>query len=566
MTLPPMTLRPMTLGSILRTRWRRITAGAVLNFGSALAGVAAVALFSHALTAPAMDPRAVDLWQAAGLGLLLIGALFGLGMASQSLIVGAGHAIVHDLRLRLVRRLMATEVETIDGIGSARILSTLTKDVSMISQAFNSLPFVIFGGAVLICGYGYLVWLSAVYALALATVTVLVVFVARRLAVRAKHYRRLARDADTRIHEAFEALIRGRNELRLSRVRRAAFLRDDLQPAVEEARRQESTADLLGVLTSNVVNAAVLLTILVILVLKQGLGVGSLEQAAAATTLILFIRAPLAGLIGSLPHWLAGTVAVRSVESLALATQTAEPSLPPAAADWSRLDLSGLGYRYPARGADAGFAFGPVDLSVAQGELVFIIGGNGSGKSTFARLVAGLYPPQQGSIRFAGRSITASERDWYRQHVAVILSDFHLFQQALAADGEAPSTEAADRLLRLLALDGKVRLTDGAWSTVSLSQGQRKRLALIAAILENKSILILDEWAADQDPDFRRIFYMGILPLLKDQGKTIIAITHDDHYFDVADSLYKMENGALTRIHGGGDLRSPMSFQREKGG
>lgn len=546
MASPPADTSSMTLGSILRTRWRRIAAGAVLNFGSALAGVAAVALFTHALTAPA-----VELWKVGGLGLLLIGALFGLGLASQSLIVGAGHAIVHDLRLRLVRRLMATEVETIDAIGSARILSTLTKDVSMISQAFNSLPFVIFGGAVLVCGYGYLVWLSAAYALALASVTALVVFVARRLAVRAKHHRRLAREADTRIHEAFEALIRGRNELRLSRVRRAAFLRDGLQPAVEEARRQESTADLFGVLTSNVVNAAVLLTILAILVLKQGLELGSLEQATAATTLILFIRAPLAGLIGSLPHWLAGTVAVRSVESLALAAQTEEPPLPAPAASWSRLDLSGLSYRYPARGADAGFAFGPVDLSVAQGELVFIIGGNGSGKSTFARLVAGLYPLQQGSIRFAGRSIAPSDRDWYRQHVAVILSDFHLFQQALAADGGAPSSEAADRLLRLLALDGKVQLADGAWSTVSLSQGQRKRLALIAAILENKSILILDEWAADQDPEFRRIFYTEILPLLKEQGKTIIAITHDDHYFHVADSLYKMENGTLARIHGG---------------
>lgn len=115
--------------------------------------------------------------------------------------------------------------------------------------------------------------------------------------------------------------------------------------------------------------------------------------------------------------------------------------------------------------------------------------------------------------------------------MAVILGDLHLFRQALAADGETPSMEAADRPLRLLALDGKVQLAGGAWSTVSLSQGQRKRLALIAGILENKSILILDEWAADQDPEFRRIFYTGILPLLEEQGKTIIAITHDDHYF-----------------------------------
>lgn len=530
----------MTLFSILKGRWRRVALGGVLNLGAAIAGISAVALFNHALAAPSLH-----LWVTAGAGLALIAALFGLGLASQSLIIGAGHDIVRDLRLNLVERLMATDVETIDRIGGPRILATLTKDVAAISQAFNSLPFVMFGGSVLVSGYGYLVWLSPVYALALALVTGLVVVVARALGGRAKRHKRLARMADDRIHEAFDALIRGRNELRLSRARRLAFLRDGLRPAAAEARKQEATADLFGVLTANLVNSAVLLTILAVLILKQGLGIGTVEQATAATTMVLFIRAPLAGLIGSLPHWIAGNIAVQTVRSLALAEagEDIAPSRP--AADWSRLELRGLTYHYPPRGDDAGFAFGPVDLTVERGEIVFIIGGNGSGKSTFARLVAGLYPPQAGAIRFADRAITADQTAWYRQHVAVILSDFHLFAEALTAEGLPPTLAVANPLLRLLALDGKVALREGAWSTTALSQGQRKRLALISAILEDKSILILDEWAADQDPEFRRIFYTEIIPLLKKQGKTIIAITHDDHYFSLADSLYKMENGGL---------------------
>ena len=94
----------------------------------------------------------------------------------------------------------------------------------------------------------------------------------------------------------------------------------------------------------------------------------------------------------------------------------------------------------------------------------------------------------------------------------------------------------------------KVEMTDQGFTTTDLSTGQRKRLAIIAAILEEKPILVLDEWAADQDPYFRKKFYTELLPLIKDMGHSIIAVTHDDKYYSYADKLYKMEYGRLKNV------------------
>jgi putative ATP-binding cassette transporter len=87
------------------------------------------------------------------------------------------------------------------------------------------------------------------------------------------------------------------------------------------------------------------------------------------------------------------------------------------------------------------------------------------------------------------------------------------------------------------------------FSTTKLSTGQRKRLALFAALAEKRPILILDEWAADQDPGFRLFFYNEILPYIKNENITIIAITHDETYFNLADRRLHLESGTITQIN-----------------
>ena len=176
--------------------------------------------------------------------------------------------------------------------------------------------------------------------------------------------------------------------------------------------------------------------------------------------------------------------------------------------------------------------------------MVFIAGGNGSGKTTLFKLLTGLYKPTRGSILVNGKILSDLE---YRQLFSPIYSDFHLFEKLYGYQNKVDETKI-EELIKLMGLEEKVNFTDFGFSSTSLSTGQRKRLALISALIEDKPILVLDEWAADQDPQFRKFFYHQILPDLKKKGTTIIAITHDDNYFDMADRLYKMAEGQLKKL------------------
>ncbi|WP_067829581.1 ATP-binding cassette domain-containing protein [Nocardia inohanensis] len=190
-----------------------------------------------------------------------------------------------------------------------------------------------------------------------------------------------------------------------------------------------------------------------------------------------------------------------------------------------------------------GFELGPIDLTFEPGQITFIVGGNGSGKSTLAKLLTGLYVPQTGFLSLNGEQINHQNIEWFRQHSSAVFTDFHLFEDYLGF--EPGIDEQVRKYLRELQIDHKVTVENGVLSTIALSQGQRKRLALLTALLEDRPILLFDEWAADQEPKFRDVFYREILTDLKARGKTIIVITHDDRYFHLADQLVKLDFGKL---------------------
>jgi putative pyoverdin transport system ATP-binding/permease protein len=198
----------------------------------------------------------------------------------------------------------------------------------------------------------------------------------------------------------------------------------------------------------------------------------------------------------------------------------------------------------PPRADENGFALGPISLSLQPGELLFIIGGNGSGKSTLAKLITGLYAPQSGSIELNGKPVTQDNVEWYRQHFSAVFSDFYLFDSYLGFDRDTLDVEVSD-YLKQLQLSHKVSVKDGVLSTTNLSQGQRKRLALLETYLENRPVYVFDEWASDQEPKFRELFYKQMLPELKRQHKIVIVITHDDRYFHLADHVMKLDYGKI---------------------
>ena len=201
-------------------------------------------------------------------------------------------------------------------------------------------------------------------------------------------------------------------------------------------------------------------------------------------------------------------------------------------------------HSYPLDNGEKGFTLGPLDIRIEPGELVFVTGGNGNGKTTVAFLLLGLLVPDKGEITLDGKPIGAAGRDAYRQNFAAVFADAFVFESLLGYGG-THSIEQARSLLVQFQLDHKLSIKDGRFSTVDLSHGQRKRLALLAACIEDRPFYLFDEWAAEQDQNFREIFYTQILTQLKARGKTVIVITHDDRYDHLADRVLCLNAGKI---------------------
>ena len=261
------------------------------------------------------------------------------------------------------------------------------------------------------------------------------------------------------------------------------------------------------------------------------------------------MKGPLEHLLGYLPVVGKAKIAFARISELSQRFSSPEPHLlmDDSEAPQPRvnsLELRGVRYSPPAVAGSEAFHLGPIDLSIKQGDIVFIVGENGSGKTTLIKLLLGLYPPQAGEILLNGNAVNAPERDDYRQLFTTVFADYYLFDD-LVQGSAAQSLDSAKKYLERLEIAHKVSVKDGVFSTTDLSTGQRKRLALVNAWLEERPVLVFDEWAADQDPAFRRIFYTELLPDLKRLGKTIIVISHDDRYFDIADQLVRLRAGQV---------------------
>jgi putative ATP-binding cassette transporter len=268
----------------------------------------------------------------------------------------------------------------------------------------------------------------------------------------------------------------------------------------------------------------------------------------------LFMLLPLDGLLNNVPTLNAARVSLDRIEKVmsefgALRTAPA-PDENASHAPYRTLTLSNVTHSYFHERDERMFRVGPVNLTFRPGELVFIVGGNGSGKTTLAKVLTGLYEPEDGTIELDGKPVDFAERAAYRQRFTAVFNDFHLFDALLGIvdpnDASRAQADArANALVAKLALDHKVQVVNGAFSTRALSTGQRKRLALVVAYLEDRPFYLFDEWAADQDPQFKAVFYEQLLPELRSRGKTVLVISHDDRYFHLADRVLKLENGSI---------------------
>lgn len=478
---------------------------------------------------------------------LVLGMLV-LAAGTQMLLHYMGHSVVLNLRQTLVRRVLKTSVEQLQRIGNGRILAMLNADVRSITMGVVELPELLHSVFLSVTVMAYLAYLSLpMFAMTLVCVIVIAA-IGALLVGRLGSYVSKVRGDEDRLHQDYQSMISGKRELALNRARAKAFFDDELTAHACSYRNNITRADCLVDISNNMANAMMLSLIGLSFYMVSGLGLASTDIAAVFALAILFLRTPMMVVVAAFPIMITANVSFKKLQSLNLAEDAAFASNHVSKfSGFKCLSLNGAVYEYKTD--DGGFSVGPIDFSVAQGELIFIIGGNGSGKSTFAHLLCGLYRCQKGQIAIDGAVVSDDELDDYRHLFSSVFTDFHVFRQLIDGNGELADKKTVDIWLERLQIQHKVTAESGLLDGVDLSQGQKKRLALLLAMLEKRDVLLLDEWAADQDPQFRHYFYSQLLPILREQGKTIIAITHDDHYFDCADRILKMHEGKLLALN-----------------
>jgi putative pyoverdin transport system ATP-binding/permease protein len=540
---------PLIASLIRSSRWL-LPLALLVSLVSGFANAALVALINQAL-------------QASGAQLVQLGVRFALLAAlvlatrvgSQTLFMYLGQRVKARLRMQTIGRIAAASFRDLERCGAARALGALTQDLDSIVVFFVSLPSIAMQGAVIAGCLAYLGMLSLpILGVALAVLGA-GTFGTHLVGSRALRHLRASREREDELLRQFRALFDGAKELKLHRARADAFVGGQLAPHVEAVRAQRTRGYVLHALAASWGNLLLFgfvgLTIFVLARLFDA----DAHVMSGYALVFLYLIMPVEGLLAALPAISSARVAFERIGKLEAAlppeqgrladvgTNVAQAAQPV----FSRIALDGVEHRYVRENEDGFFTLGPIDLTFRAGETVFLVGGNGSGKTTLAKLLVGLYAPERGRLLVDGAAVDDATRAAYRQYFSVVFSDFHLFDSLLGLS--AGRENAARALLVALQLDHKVRIQDGAFSTLALSQGQRKRLALLVAFLEDRPFYVFDEWAADQDPAFKDVFYRTLLPELKAKGKTVLVITHDDRYFDLADRLIKLDSGRIGSTH-----------------
>ncbi|KNC93850.1 multidrug ABC transporter permease/ATP-binding protein [Trabulsiella odontotermitis] len=478
------------------------------------------------------------------LGLLLL--LMAVTLGSQLALTALGHHFVYRLRSEFIKRILDTQIERIEKLGSASLLAGLTSDVRNITIAFVRLPELVQGIILTFGSAAYLAWLSSKMLLVTALWMAVTIWGGFVLVARVYKHMATLRETEDKLYNDYQTVLEGRKELMLNRERAEYIYQNLYIPDAREYRHHIIRADTFHLSAVNWSNIMMLGAIGLVFWMANSLGWANTSVAATYSLTLLFLRTPLLSAVGALPTLLSAQVAFNKLNKFALAPYEPEFPRPDAHPDWQTLELRDVAFHYQ----DNSFAIGPVNLTLKRGELVFLIGGNGSGKSTLAMLLTGLYQPVSGEILLDGKPLSAGKPEDYRKLFSAVFTDVWLFDQLLGPEGKQADPALVDKWLEQLKMGHKLQLENGKILDLKLSKGQKKRVALLLALAEERDIILLDEWAADQDPHFRREFYQVLLPLMQQMGKTIFAISHDDHYFTYADRLLEMRNGQLTELTG----------------
>jgi putative pyoverdin transport system ATP-binding/permease protein len=475
--------------------------------------------------------------------LILVIYLLGRRFVEVSLIK-LSRGLVFDLRVQLLEKIFSTAYQKFEKIDRGRIYTALNDDVSTLGQATNLLvtlitSFITATGALLYLS-SLAFWATALTFFLIISLSAIYYAVSRSTII----YFEEARDEQNVFMRLINGMIDGFKEISLHKRTKIGFKEDVVISA--------------GAYTMKITRAGIRFvnaflvgeSLLVILLGVVSFGIRKIFPDIAFYTVVsfvimlLYLIGPIKGILASMPAIVQLKVAWRRIHQFINeipASQKLNSHFQSVETRIKSIKARGITYQYESEDGKHTFEVGPIDFEAFHGEVIFIIGGNGSGKTTFAKLLTGLYEPDRGEIMINENVLQGEQLS---EHFSVVFNPAHLFEKVYSIDLRDRSDEIK-KLLQMIELEEKVDIVNNNYSTINLSGGQRKRLALLQCYLEDSPIYLFDEWAADQDPEYRNFFYRTLIPEMKSLGKIVIAITHDDHYFDVADRVMKMDQGKL---------------------
>jgi putative ATP-binding cassette transporter len=541
----------MELIKLLRQEWSsslKLIITVVVISGAANAGL--VALINAGASATHQNAIAV-------IDFLMFVTALAIYLYTQNYSEKLGRVVMEDAmsrqRARLYEKIQNSTLTTFETLGRSEVIAKTNNISSQILQSSDSVIFGLQSCVMMLFCFVYLFTLSG-----LAMVVVL-------SGVGALFYIRVLRDRkakdrlenliakDERQSHLLGDMIEGFKQLKINQTKRLGLMTDFLS-SVETVRILSISSGKENILFRVITQGSFFILLgLIVFVVPRFID-SYTRQVMEITSVVLFIIGYLSGMVQVIPVFTRTNAALRNMENLEKILDAAveksveiHPAQRTQYANFKTIEMQGLMFSYPSDHGDTPFTVGPIDLTIQRGEIVFLTGGNGSGKSTFLKLLTGLYIPHAGQIACDDQAIKTTNLQYWRDLFSVIFTDFYLFERLYGYEDADPAY--VTKLLETMRLNELVTFKDGRFSNLKLSTGQRKRLALVAALVEDKEIYIFDEWAADQDPHFRNYFYQTILDDLRKNGKTVVVVTHDDAYWHYADRLVKLQHGRVESIH-----------------
>ncbi|NSY35017.1 cyclic peptide export ABC transporter [Pseudoalteromonas sp. JC28] len=475
---------------------------------------------------------------------ILCALIFVTRSLSQVLLTRVALEVTTQMRKDMYDRIRKAPIVALEKVGSAKLIAALTTDVQRIVMGARVLPDLLTNGVTLLGMMIFLYYLNRDVFLFVAYCIVFGVVTYQLPMYVSRVYITKSRKHVDNLQEGIRGIINGAKELKLNRAKSDDYFDYALHQQESHILASDKIAQSVLRVAVNYGDILSFMVIGMISFVFVNYHQISSSELIGVVMVLLYIAGPVSVILNAIPQIAIAKVSVRKVNTL-LETLPEEQFIEKISPlpEWQSIRFDDVSFRYLSVDDKPGFKVGPLSFEIRKGEVVFIVGGNGSGKSTLSKLMTLHYQATEGDIYFGDTKVTMESLASCREEVAAIYSDYHLFKRLF---GLKVDPERITQLLRALDLNEKVKVVDNAFSTTSLSDGQRKRLALLVSVLEDKSLYLFDEWAADQDPEFKEIFYTEILPQLKSANKAVVVISHDDRYFKIADKVIRMEQGQLS--------------------